>query len=132
MTVMAQRSERDAQRGLSLWGWLYVLATLGVILLAGIKSAPVYMANYEVQSVLTWAANQDDLRNAAEHEIQSRIQQRFSAGYVDSITGRDVEVKRVEGGRRLSVQYDRTEPLFGNVSLHFEFHETALLPTQSR
>lgn len=116
---------------MTLWGWLYVLATLGVMLLVGIKSVPVYMANYEIRSVLDWAVHQDELRKAPEHEIQQRIQRRFSAGYVETIDGRDVSVERVPEGRRLSVTYDRRVALFGNTSLRFDFHETALMPTDS-
>lgn len=119
------------QRGLTLWGWLYVLATLGVMLLVGIKAVPIYMNNYEIRSVLTWAAGQDGLRNASAGEIQTRIQRRFDSGYVNNIKGRDIAIKRVERGRELSVEYQVTEPLFGNVSLRFDFRESAVLERDS-
>lgn len=119
------------QRGMTLWGWLYVLATLGVILVVGIKTVPVYLINYEVESVLEWAAQLEDLHNASEQQIQERIQRRLSAGYVDVIDGRDVAVQRTPAGRKLSVSYDESVHLFGNAWLHFKFHETAVISTAS-
>lgn len=116
------------QRGLTFWGWLYVLFTLGVMLIVGIKAVPVYMNNYEVRAVLQWASNQPELRNASMFEIRKRIQKRFDSGYVSNIKGSDVRVKRDKLGRRLSVEYEVHQPLFGNVTLLFEFHESAILP----
>lgn len=115
------------QRGMTLWGWLYVLATLGVIFLVGIKSAPIYLTNFEIQSVLDWAATQEKLQQASERQIQERIQRRFSSGYVDVISGHDVAVEHTADGRRLSVSYDQSVHLFSNISLHFEFDDTALM-----
>lgn len=124
--MMAAHPER--QRGLTLWGWLYVLATLGVILMVGIKAVPIYMNNYDIRSTLQWAASQPELRDAPAFEIQERIQRRFDSGYVDNISGRDIKVERVDDGRRLSVKYEVREPLFANLTLLFEFHETAVIP----
>lgn len=116
------------QRGLTIWGWLYVLATLGVILMVGIKAVPVYVNNYDIRATLEWAGNQPELSNAPVFEIQNRIQRRFDSGYVDNVKGKDVKVKRVKGGRSLNVEYKVKQPLYGNVTLLFEFHESAFLP----
>jgi hypothetical protein len=116
------------QRGMSLWSWLYVLATLGLMLMVGIKAVPVYLNNYDIRATLEWAASQPDLREAPAIEIQERIQRRFDSGYVDNVTGRDVKVKRVDEGRRLSVEYEVRRAIVANVTLLFEFHESAVLP----
>lgn len=116
------------QRGMTFWSWLYVLATLGLILLVGIKSVPVYMNNYDIRSALVWAAQQSELESASAHEIQSRIQRRFDSGYVRNINGRDIKVKRTQDGRLLEVKYTEYRPLFYNIKLMFEFDETALIP----
>ncbi|MEQ8798831.1 MAG: DUF4845 domain-containing protein [Salinisphaeraceae bacterium] len=113
---------------MTIWGWLYVLGTLGMIVLVGIKCVPIYVNNYEIKSTLAWAAGQPELRDASAYEIQSRIQRRFDSGYVDNIKGSDVRVKRVENGRELTIAYEREEPLFGDVALLFDFRETAFLP----
>ncbi|MDN5861985.1 MAG: DUF4845 domain-containing protein [Salinisphaera sp.] len=125
---MIRAARKSAQRGLTFWGWLYVLATLGVMLLVGIKVLPVYLNHYQIQAVLAWAAEQQDLRDAPAGQIQRRIQKRFSTGYVDNVRGRDLHIERVSGGRELRLQYHVKVPLFGAVSLYFEFDDRAFLP----
>lgn len=117
------------QRGLTLWGWLYILATLGAMLMVGIKAVPIYLNNYDIRSTLEWATNQPELRSAPVIEIRKRIQRRFDSGYVDNIKGRDIKVTRVKGGRRLSVEYEVHEHLYGNVTLLFKFRESAVIPS---
>lgn len=118
----------NTQRGMTFWSWLYVLGTLGLMLLIGIKSVPVYMNNYDIRSSLVWASKQPELESASAHAIQSRIQRRFDSGYVRNINGRDIKVKRTQDGRLLEVKYEVHKPLFFNIQLLFEFDETALIP----
>ncbi len=119
------------QWGMTIWSWMYVLGTLGLIFLVLIKNVTVYTNNYDIRNALTWASNQPELYNASAHEIQSRIQRRFDSGYVRNIKGRDVKIKRVKEGRRLQVKYEVRKPLFYNVILLFDFDETALIPKKN-
>jgi len=119
------------QWGMSFWSWLYVLATLGLILLVLIKSVTVYTNNFDIRSALTWAADQPELYSAPASEIQKRIQKRFDTGYVRNIKGRDVKIKRTKAGRLLEVKYEVRKPLFFNIILLFDFDETALIPKKS-
>ena len=91
---------RRAQRGITIWGLLYVLITLGLIALVAIKSVPVYLNAYDVRTTLQAVADDPDLRRASAGEIQQAVQRRFDAGYVDNLSGRDVAVERAGDGRR--------------------------------
>lgn len=116
------------QLGMTTWGLLYVLVTLGLIGIAVVKSVPVYLNAYEVRTALDWAASQPELRGASAMDIQQRIQRRFSSGYVSNLSGRDIAVQRVDGGRLLSVDYEVRRPLFFNIALTYSFSEQARLP----
>lgn len=116
------------QRGMTIWSLIYVLFTAGLLLLVGIKSAPVYLNAYDIHETIEWAAQQRSLVRAPAGEIQQTIQRRFDAGYVDNINGRDVVVERVSGGRQISVAYEVRRPLFFDVSLVYSFEDKALLP----
>ncbi len=118
---------RHQQRGMTLWSWLYVLVTLGLIGIAAVKSLPVYLNAYDVRSTLEWAAAQPELRDASAMTIQQRIQRRFDSGYVDNLSGRDVSIQRVDGARLLSVDYEIRRPLFFNLALVYSFSEQARL-----
>ena len=116
------------QRGLTLWSLIYVLFTAGLLLLVGIKSVPVYLNAYDIRETIDWASEQPDLMTAPAAQIQSAIQRRFDAGYVDNVKGRDVAVSRVAGGgRELSIAYEVRRPLMFGVSLVYAFEESAPL-----
>ncbi|GAB3685812.1 hypothetical protein GCM10028792_39080 [Salinisphaera aquimarina] len=112
---------------MTFWGLLYVLITLGVIGLVAAKSLPVYLGAYDVRETIDWAAAQPNLLKASAPEIQSAIQRRFDAGYVDNIHGRDVAVSKVDGGREISVAYEVRRPMLFNLSLVYSFEESARL-----
>lgn len=126
--MQVYRHGRRSQQGMTMWSWLYVLVTLGIIGIAVVKSVPVYLNAYEVRTALTWAASQPELRGASAMKIQNRIQRRFSSGYVNNLTGRDIAIRRVDGGRLLSVDYEVRRPLFFNIALTYSFSEQARLP----
>ncbi|WP_353111922.1 DUF4845 domain-containing protein [Salinisphaera dokdonensis] len=116
------------QRGMTMWGLIYVLFTAGLLLLVGIKAVPVYLNAYDIRETIEWAAEQPDLMTVPAAQIQSAIQRRFDAGYVDNVKGRDVAVSRVAGGgREISIAYEVRRPLMFDVSLVFAFEETAPL-----
>ena len=118
---------RRAQRGITIWGLLYVLITLGLIALVAIKSVPVYLNAYDVRTTLETVADDPDLRRASAGEIQRAVQRRFDAGYVDNLSGRDVAVERDGNGRRISLSYEVRRPMLLNLSLVYSFEESAML-----
>ena len=118
---------RRAQRGITIWGLLYVLITLGLIALVAIKSVPVYLNAYDVRTTLQAVADDPDLRRASAGEIQQAVQRRFDAGYVDNLSGRDVAVERAGDGRRISLSYEVRRPMLLNLSLVYSFEESAML-----
>lgn len=123
---------RNRQRGVSLYGWMIIIALIGFFALLGMRCFPVYVRHYEVVKVMDWAATQPELLKAPPREIRSRIQRRFDAGYVTHILAKDIMVKRTKDGRRfLEVKYDRTAPFFYNIDLLFHFHEISYLRDQT-
>ncbi len=116
------------QRGVSLYGWMAIIALIGFFSLLGMRCFPVYMKHYEVVSVMEWASNQPGISKAPPVEIQKRIQRRFDAGYVSFMTARDIKVKRTKDGRRfLYLKYDRQVPFFYNIDLLFHFEQVTYL-----
>ena len=116
------------QRGISMYGWMVILALIGFFALLGMRCIPVYLKHYEVSSVIEWAAAQPELAKAPPQEIRRRIQQRFDSGYVYDMTSKQIMVRRTKDGRRfLEIKYDRKVPFFYNIELLFHFHTVAYL-----
>lgn len=126
-TRMQPPPRAGRQRGMTFWGLLYILITLGIIGLVAAKSLPVYLNAYDIRQTIDWAAQQPDLVRASAPDIQRAIQRRFDAGYVDNINGRDIAVTKVDGGREISVAYEVRRPMLFNLALVYSFEESAQL-----
>lgn len=125
---MLNSNTRHRQRGISMYGWMVILALIGFFSLLGMRCIPVYLKHYEVAGVIDWAAQQPELAKASPVEIRDRIQRRFDSGYVYNLTAKDVKVRRTKDGKRfLEIKYDRQVPFVYNIDLLFHFHKIAYL-----
>lgn len=120
---MTTIGRRQAQRGLSMIGFLFVAAVVLVTALIAFRMIPSYIEYYTVQKALEGAlADSDDLTVAT---IRRAMNRRLSADYADVITSKDVEVTR-EGNKVIaSVGWEKRLPLVSNVSILLDFYATA-------
>lgn len=118
---------RFRQRGLTLWGWLFVIGVFAFVMFAGIKSFQKYVEYYDVKTVMEWAASQPELYKAPPNEIRNRMQRRIDAGYVKVVKARDIKVRRIKGAgdqRELHVNWEVREPFFFNIDVIYKFEVT--------
>jgi Tfp pilus assembly major pilin PilA len=116
--------ERKRQRGLSMIGFLFVATVVVVCVMIGFRVTPAYIEYYSVTKALDEAlATAKDLNSAAE--IRSAFQKRADAGYIDSVTGKDVDVVKDKNTVTASASWTRKLPLVGNASLLLDFEASA-------
>jgi hypothetical protein len=112
------------QNGLSMIGFLFVAVVLLAVVIVGFRVMPAYIEWYSVQGALKQVMNDtQDFRNQAE--IRKAFQRRADAGYIESVRGSDVDVKKVDNEYVASVEWTRKLPLVYNVSLLIEFEARA-------
>ena len=81
------------QRGLSMIGFLFVAVVVVICVMIGFRVFPRTSSTYSVQKALEQAlADAKDLNSAAE--IRKSFQKRADAGYIESVSGRDIEVAK--------------------------------------
>jgi hypothetical protein len=115
---------RTRQRGLSMLGFLFVAAVVVTCVMVGFRVLPAYIEYYSIQKALEQAlVDAKDLNSAAE--VRSAFQKRADAGYIESITGRDVDVVKSKNEVTASASWNRKLPLVANVSLWLDFEATA-------
>ena len=116
--------QRMRQRGLSMIGFLFVVAVVLTCVIIGFRVLPAYIEYYSVTKALEHAlADAKDLNSAAE--VRSAFQKRADAGYIESVGGRDVEVSKMKNEVTASVSWTRKLPLVANVSLLLDFEASA-------
>jgi len=115
---------RAQQSGLSMLGFLFVAAVVVVCVMIGFRVTPAYIEYFSVQKALEQAlVDSKDLNSTAE--VRAAFQKRVDAGYIESVSGRDVEVLKNRNQITANVSWSRKLPLVANASLLLEFEATA-------
>ena len=105
-------------------GFLFVSAMVVCFVMIGFRLTPAYIEWYSVQKALEQAlADAKDVNSTAE--IRSAFQKRADAGYIESVTGKDIDVAKTKNEVTASATWTRKLPLVGNVSLFLDFDASA-------
>jgi hypothetical protein len=115
---------RQRQLGMTLIGMLFVLAMAGVIVYAGIRLTPVYLNYMKVVSIMNAAAGDSKGENPDLVAIRRSLDKHWEIVDIDSVSAKDIEIQKDDGGVTLHVAYDDSTPYLGNVSLTAHFDKT--------
>lgn len=105
------------QRGITLVGLIFVLAMLGAIGVLGLKVVPTVVEYYSIKKAVASA-------KTAGHtipEIQAAFDRQTDVGYIDSISGKDLEIVKDGDEIEINFAYPKKIPLFGPASLLIEY-----------
>jgi hypothetical protein len=117
---------RDIRRqsGLSILGFIFVVAVLLVIALVGFRVLPAYIEYFSVKKALDEALREVKDFNATT-ELRRNFQRKADAGYIESVEGRDIEMKKVGNEYVATIVWSRKLPLVYNASLLLDFEAKA-------
>ncbi len=113
------KSLKKAQ-GITLIGFVFVLAVLGFFLYAGMQIGPVYMDHMSVVKAMKTAASEG--ANQSPAEIKSRISKLLYISYVDQVKPTDFKIVR-GNGREIQVKYDVEKEFVANLSFKIKFDD---------
>ncbi len=119
---MAYGSSR--QRGITLVGLIFVLAILGAIGVLGLKVVPTVVEYYSIKKAVASAKTS----GTTIAEIQAAFDRQTDVGYIDSITGKDLEIVKNGDEIEVSFAYPKKIPLFGPASLLIEYAGSTARP----
>lgn len=108
------------QRGITLIGFLMVLAILGFFAYMAMRLFPVYSEWYSVVSAMKGLAKESEVRTMSPDRIRVMFDRRLDMSYVSSIRANDrqkVALRQQGGVPVLHVRYQVERPFIGN--LHF-------------
>ncbi|MDQ6618447.1 MAG: DUF4845 domain-containing protein [Pseudomonadota bacterium] len=115
---------RAKQRGLTLTGFVFVAAVIVAIVMLALRITPAVIEYYSVKTALAEA-----LENAKDPtalpDIQKAFQRRIDAGYIESVTSKDVEIRKEGNLVTATVAWSRNMHLVANASLVLEFEAVA-------
>lgn len=119
--TLSLRSNNKKQKGATLIGMLLVGSMIVFVALIVMKMVPAYTEYFSVKKTLQ-AMKQDSLDNMSNKEIMDSFDRRASTGYIEVVTGRDLNIEKgVNGETVVTVDYTVVKPIIANVSVLIKF-----------
>ncbi|MHB1145184.1 MAG: DUF4845 domain-containing protein [Thiobacillus sp.] len=112
---------KSRQRGLTMFGFLFVAVVLVAVALLAMKLVPAYVEYFSVKKILNTMGQESDLRSKSNAEIRNDFSRRASVGYVTVVKAQDISIDRSGGVPVVSADYVFRTKLVGNVSLVVDF-----------
>lgn len=105
------------QRGITLFGLIVVLAILGCIGVLVAKVTPTTIEYFSIKKAIASART----AGTTVQEIQSAFNKQAEVGYIDAISGKDLEITKNGDDIQISFAYQKKIPLVGPVSLLIDY-----------
>lgn len=113
---------RNRQLGLGLWGWIFVLGTIGFVAMIVLKLTPIYLSEMAISRVVRQTAQDPGNGGLPLPELRKAMQTRWDVEGITTLDVKDVKLVKFGQGRALSYDYEARAELFYNISLvvHFQ------------
>jgi DNA-dependent RNA polymerase auxiliary subunit epsilon len=108
---------RRAQRGLSMIGFLFVLVILALVAVLGMKIVPTVSEYFSIKKAITTAA----ASGTSVRDIQMSFDKQRDVNYIESVSGKDLEIMKTADGFEVTVAYQKKIPLVGPASLVLDY-----------
>ena len=105
------------QRGITLIGFILVLAVAGVFAYMGMKLVPMYSEYYSVKRSLAALASEPGAANMDAFRLRESLSRRFDTSYVESVKPEDVKIVRKDSNAILTADYEVRKPLIANIDV---------------
>jgi len=115
------------QRGLTLIGFVIVLAMVIFVAFIGMRIGPIYMEYYSVVSAMNGVASERGSARLSPYDIRVRIHNRLYVSYSDgNIRDQHIKLTR-KNGVNLRIAYEVRKPVIGNLDVVAKFDRTVRL-----
>ena len=115
------------QKGMSLFGFLIVLAFVVFCAYLAMRIVPIYIEFYSVKQAMHGVAKEQGSANYSPYDIKQKMLNRLYVSYSDGNLGvQDMKVMR-NNGVWLRVDYEVRKPVIGNLDVVASFDEKVRL-----
>ena len=118
---------KRTQRGMTLIGFIIVLALVGFFAYIAMKLVPMYSEYYAVKQALKGLQQEPGIANRDPAKIQDLFFRRLYISYSENVKPEHVKIKRVDNGWQMDVSYEVRKPLLANLDVVGKFDATQML-----
>jgi Tfp pilus assembly major pilin PilA len=113
------------QRGMTLIGWVIVLALIAFFATLAMRLIPMYQEYYGVLQIMNDMEIELKNNNLSKNEVETMLSRRFNIGYIHSVTKDDIEILRGKNSAYITkvvIDYEVRKPFIAHISLvgHFK------------
>ncbi|MCK9514838.1 MAG: DUF4845 domain-containing protein [Ottowia sp.] len=113
---MTFRTHR-AQRGITFLGLLFFGIILALLVIVGARVVPTVTEYMSITKAVKKAAQDGD----TVPSVRAAFDRTASVDYIDSISGKDLEITKIDGKVIVRFAYDKEIPLFGPAYLLIKY-----------
>jgi hypothetical protein len=119
--MQTPRTLSSRQRGLSMIGFLFVIAVLVFLAMLAMKLVPAYVEFFSVKKILNSMGQESDIKSQSNADIRYDFSKRAYVGDVTVVKPEDISIDRSSGMPVIAVNYEFRTKLVGNTSLVVDF-----------
>ena len=118
---------RNSQRGITLLGFIIVLAVVGLFAYVGMKLFPMYSEYYSVRQAMKGLSQEPGIATQDPARIQDLFFRRLYISYSENVKKEHVKLRRIDNGWQMDVNYEIRRPLVGNLDVVGKFNASQAL-----
>lgn len=113
------------QRGLGIFGLIFLLALIGFVALVTIKVVPLYLNQMTLKRDLSEVATQVNSSGSEIDIVELRrdVEKRFDIDYISQVEAKDIKITNTEKGMSMGYDYEARANLFANVFVVIHFKD---------
>ena len=108
--------------GLTLIGFIIVLAVVGLFAYVGMKLFPMYSEFYAVKQALKGLSAEPGIAKQDPARVKDLLFRRLYVSYAENVKPNNVKVTRDGNGYTITVDYEVRRELIGNLDVVGKFH----------
>ncbi len=124
------RAMRGRQEGMTMIGWIILIAIIGLWALFIIRLFPIYMDHFDVKSSLNSLKTDADVRGGGAGTIRDHLDKRLQINDVSDVTDDDITITPDGTGYQVNITYDAKASFIYNISLVVHFDDTVEVPAR--
>jgi hypothetical protein len=121
---------KRTQGGMTLIGFIIVLALVGFFAYIAMKLVPMYSEYYAVKQALKGLQQEPGIANRDPGKIQDLFFRRLYISYAENVQPENVKIKRIDRGWQMDVNYEVRKPIIGNLDVVGKFTASESLLNQ--
>ena len=115
------------QSGLSLIGFIFVLALVIFVSYLGMRIVPLYLEYYSVVNAMDGVAAERGSAQLSPFDIRVKILNRLYVSYSENVKESHIKLTRTSAGANLRIAYEVRTPVLGNLDVIAKFDRSVKL-----